>query len=392
MVGFADSAVLVAAFKTKIAQLERRNKNWSQQKVWQEASKWLNDEVLMFAVANTSPAYRTPLSTSRDVLEEIAGKFQSENLIHVSAFIENLHLMAAGVKGAKRKWLYDFLAFFFSAFFSALVNTWRADLMGFNDFEDDREKYLEFWVNDVFWDNMIGSLPYINQATQAIEFEFKDDNKLLPIDSGFPSEIPGLSQLYRAFEDLSQIRINEPKDAPIMQRLFGEKTNTERKLFDALQEFSEMFGFPLKNLRKLVQMTSNAMARQGNEGARDLNRLIRNQTKSEAYYQAIKEGEKDIIQSYVDDKFDSIVIQNEITRLMIANPDQRIKIYDVNYFRSMNDEGTYDYIDIPDKTKDEYNALIQKGLRSLIRSSKYRRFSDEDKIKAIQLYESRNFR
>ena len=110
--------------------------------------------------------------------------------------------------------------------------------------------------------------------------------------------------------------------------------------------------------------------------------LFNNKTRSEAYYNAIKEGNREEINGYVSDRFDNLNVQNEIVRLGMEN--QTVKIYDVTYFKATDEDGKYQEYSISQEVSDKYKTLTQRSLVKLFRSSSYRRLPDHLKAKALQ--------
>ena len=145
-----------------------------------------------------------------------------------------------------------------------------------------------------------------------------------------------------------------------------------------------MIGFPIKNARKIAQIAGKTFGEYGSERGREIDRLFNNKTRTEAYYDAIKEGSRKEINEYVNDRFENVRVRNEIVSLLTKFPDERIKIYDVDTFRKMGEDGKYDTYSIPEKTNDKYRQLTQRALGRLIGRSGYRRLTDEHKIKTIQ--------
>ena len=372
-VGRADARVLVGAFMAKAEQIRRRNPSLQEEEVLNKANDWLNKEVLLFGVANTNSAFRSNLSNSQAPLQMIAGKFQSENLIHYSSIMRGIYQIRNGATKVQVGRLgKDIFAYLMSGLLSSFVNKWWGELMEYDEDVKAEDELKDFIINEFFWDNLLGSIPYLNQFTQQIRIDFDTNNPLgFWFKEGFEPKMPLLDDFTRLSLDLVQI-------------WDSEGNFRERKLYDALEELGHMIGFPIKNARKIAQIAGKTFGEYGSERGREVDRLFNNKTRTEAYYDAIKEGSRKEINEYVNDRFENVRVRNEIVSLLTKFPDERIKIYDVDTFRKMGEDGKYDTYSIPEKTNDKYRQLTQRALGRLIGRSGYRRLTDEHKIKTIQ--------
>ena len=94
-----------------------------------------------------------------------------------------------------------------------------------------------------------------------------------------------------------------------------EKERNARKFYEIIEETMHIFGIPIKNARKIGQLTSNIFGEYGSKEGRKLDMLFNNKTRSEAYYDAIRQGNREEINGYVSDRFENLNVQNEIVRL-----------------------------------------------------------------------------
>ena len=372
-VGRADARVLVGAFRAKAEEIRKRNPQLHEDDVLAQANEWLTNEVLLFGVANTNPAFRSNLSNSKNLVEQIAGKFQSENLIHYGSIVRDIMILKNGHKGQFKTLSRDLLAFFMSGLFSALVNQWWGKQMGYDDDVKAEDEILDFVFNEFLWDNMIGSIPYINQLTQMWRWNFDQEKGTITKD-GFDPRVPLLSEFLNITKDFSSIVFFNPTEQ--------EKEKNARKYYEIIEEMMYMFGIPIKNAKKIGQLTSNIMGEYGSKQGRELDMLFNNKTRSVAYYDAIKAGDREEINGYVADRFDNLNVQNEIVRLNMEN--NTVKIYDVTYFKSMDEDGKYQEFSIPQEVSDKYKTLTQRALVKMFRSSSYRKLPDNLKAKALQ--------
>lgn len=245
--------------------------------------------------------------------------------------------------------------------------------MGYDDDVKAEDELADFIFNEFLWDNLIGSIPYINQFTQMWRWNF-DKEKGTIIKDGFDPRTPLFSEFENIKNDFKSIVFFNPTEQ--------EKERNARKYYEIIEEVMHMFGIPIKNARKIGQLASNITAEYGSKQGRELDMLFNNKTRSEAYYQAIKEGNREEINGYVSDRFENLNVQNEIVRLGMEK--QTVKIYDVTYFRAMDEDGKNKEYSIPQEVSDKYKGLTQRSLVKLFRSSSYRRLPDHLKAKAMQ--------
>jgi len=372
-VGRADARVLVGAFRAKAEEIRKQNPQLHEDDVLAQANEWLTNEVLLFGVANTNPAFRSNMSNSKNLVEQMAGKFQSENLIHYGSIVRDIIILKNGHMGQFKMLSRDLLAFLLSGLFSALVNQWWGKQLGYDDDVKAEDELADFIFNEFLWDNLIGSIPYINQLTQMWRWNFNEEKGTIT-KAGFDPRIPLLSEFLNITKDFSSIVFFNPTEQ--------EKERNARKYYEIIEEVTHMFGIPIKNARKIGQLTSDITAEYGSKQGRELDMLFNNKTRSEAYYEAIRQGNREEINGYVSDRFDNLNVQNEIVRLGMEK--QTVKIYDVTYFRSMGEDGKYKEYSIPQGVSDKYKELTQRSLVKLFRSSSYRRLPDHLKAKALQ--------
>ena len=372
-VGRADARVLVGAFRAKAEEIRKQNPQLHEDDVLEQANEWLTNDVLLFSVANTSPAFRSRFSNSKNILEQMASRFQSENLLHYGAIVRDIIILKNGHKSQFKMLSRDVLAFLLSGLFSALVNEWWGKLMGYDDDLKDEDELADFIINEFIWDNLIGSIPYINQFTQMWRWNFDKEKGTITKD-GFDPRIPLLSEFLNITKDFSSIVFYNPTEQ--------DKERNARKIYEIIEETMYLFGIPIKNARKIGQLGSGIIAEYGSKEGRKLDMLFNNKTRSEAYYDAIRQGNREEINGYVSDRFDNLNVQNEIVRLGMKK--HTVKIYDVTYFRAMDEDGKYQEYSISQEVSDKYKGLTQRALVKLFRSSSYRRLPDHLKAKALQ--------
>ncbi|MDA3932049.1 MAG: hypothetical protein PF513_04860 [Tenericutes bacterium] len=375
-VGRADARVLVGAFTAKVNRLLRKNKNLTKEEARIKANEWLSNEVLLYSVANTSASLRSTLSNSRNVFEMMAGIFQSENIIHFSSIMRDIFI--AKNNGWKKQLpllTRDLMAWLLAGLFSAFIDQWWQKTLGYGEEIPEGKENINLILNEFILQNLIGSIPYVNQFTKQMQFDF-DMNEGHPtgigLTGGFEPKLPLLSDFGAFTNDAFKIM---DKDGNI----------DGRAIYETIEELAYMFGIPIKNAEKMGKITSNVFASYGSEQGRTMDRVINNQTKSEAYYQAIKNENQEEVDGYVKDMFNNTRVVSEIVDLNMKVDDKnRIKIYDVNTFRKLQSDDTYKNIKIPEAQKQKFQRLTERGLRKLITRVGYRKLTDKHKAKTMQ--------
>lgn len=360
-IGWVDNAIIVGAFVSFVEKIQKDNPNISETEAFEKANEMLT-EVLLFGVANTDPAFRSEFSNSKEIYEMIASKFQSENVLQISAIIRDLYLRRNNVKGAGGRFLRDFLALFFSSLFTAIVSSGANYLRGYT--EED-ELAFDFFVNEFLWGNMVGMLPYYNQISNMLRF---DQEKF--VDFGFDPNFPGYSDFAKIIDQIVSMTNGE---------------NVGRKALKALEVVGNMLGIPVKNASKIVSTASRLIGKQGSDEALAISRFMYSETKTIALNKAIKNNDEKVIESYVEDIFSNRIVSNEISRVLSENPNSKIYFYnDKSYFEKIDENGERIKHEIPTKVRDKYKVYTQNALRTLFTNRNYRRLSGENKVKTIQ--------
>jgi hypothetical protein len=362
-VSWADSQVLVGAFKTYYDLFKKRNKgSITDEKAMEFANDALN-EVLLFGVASTDTAFRSNFSNDRSLITQMFSKFQSENILHVSAIIRAYYNFRNRAKGSKQELLREASAFALSGFFSAIVGMAASLLRGYLDEDDDLA--FEFFVNEFIWSNLVGALPVINQFLMT--FEFSLENKLL-IAPGFPVKLTPVSEFGDAMAVLTTIGKGDGNDA--------------RKILKFFEHMGQILGFPVKNLARLVDDFTRLFTNQGYF----LNtfQFFTSKSDAELLNQAIKDGNQKVISTLVTRTMNSSAVQNELTRLVLSADDAKLNLYSVDSFRKKTEDGTYKKYEIPEKDKEKLKASVKKGLLKLFGQSEYKTLPDDEKLKTIQ--------
>lgn len=362
-VAWLDDAVLVGTFKT-ICDKIRNEANaagqpMTEEEVMQKANETLN-EVLLFGVANTDPAYRSNFSNSRNIGVKIASKFQSENVLQTSGIIRALILMQNKINGSSRVFLRNILGMLISALFSALVQSAADKTRGTFDEEDP---LFDLMVNNFLWQNMVGALPYINQLSSAVSFSTKG------IETGFPARIPLVSDVENIIRVISTMQNGE---------------NLERKVLKIMEYTGTILGLPLKNTVRLATTTSRLFSEAGIKNAIEVKDFFTSTSAAVGLATAVKNNDRAQINIYVSDQYDNLRVQTEITNLLAKNPDAKLSIYNVDSFKTKNEDGTYTKHSIPPAVNDKYKTLTQKALYQLINNAEYRKLKSAEKIKVIQ--------
>lgn len=361
-IGWADNSVLVAAFATIVQEEQKKNPTLTEDQVFKIANERFYD-VLLYGVANTHSGFRSPFSNSRNIMMQTVSKFQSENIIHVSALLRALTLRRNKTKGSIDELFRALLALLISGLFSATVSTQTNVLLGYEKYDDSLA--FDFFVNEFLWNNVVGAMPYVNQITSMISW--KQDG--LPIKFGYEPSMPFGTDL-----------------ANLVKTVLSLETGTDitGKTIRILELFGNMTGVPVRNIKRISQVVSRLYAEQGDKTGLYYERMLYSLSKAEAFKDAIESGNEVKMQSYVDDMFNSLIIQREFVRLLAQDEGYKINLRDVETFKKQNEDGTYTTYDIPKNIQSRFNKNTERALLKLISSSSYRRLKDEDKARAIQ--------
>lgn len=353
-VGWTDNSVLVGAFASLVEKVQKENPNISEEEAFERANE-LFMEVLLYGVANTDSAFRSRYSNRRGAIDQIISRYQSENVLQVSALLTDRILVRNKIKGGGKKLLRDMFAFLLSSIFSAFVNS-VVDMARGQVSQEDAA--FEFWVNELLMDNIIGAVPYLNAITNMIEL---DPERI--IVAGYEPKLPLLSEIYTSVDLVSQI-INSDNDP-------------SRKIVRLAEVIGQVVGFPARNLVKLSTDLVNVFTPKSTSV--EVMNWYMSRTPAQGLTAAVVSGDRAAIEVYIEDKFSNIVVQNEIAKLLSSDSSLRLSIRNEDSFTYKGE--TYK---IPQYQKDKYNRYAQKALQKLIGKGAYRKLSAKDKIKAIQ--------
>ena len=371
--GYLDAVVIVAAFKTFADEI-RENYNVAgmnqvtEEQILEEAYEKLFNEVLLFGVANSNPAFRSHFSNDKNLIIQLISKFQSENVLHWSAIVRQLDLSINKVQGAPKELLREILALLLSGFWSSIVN------VGISTYVLDRiaeeDVNFEFWVNDFVWNNIVGSLPYVNTLTQMISF---NPEAPLLIDKGYEFTIPFYTELFNIVEILSTGLINQ-----------DTQEFNFRKALRIMENILVPFGISAPNIRTIVEIVFGTAAGFGNTKAIDVVQWFAGQSDSQAFSEAIKEGNRTFINKYIEDTYTDARVVRHIRDLVASDPTIKLSLKNENYFITVDENGVRKTHDIKSGIKSIYRRLTLKALRSLISNKDYRRLSAKKKAETLQ--------
>jgi hypothetical protein len=358
-VGWLDNSVLVGSFASLVDKVKRENPKISEEDAFEKANE-LFEEVLLFGVANTDTAFRADYSNNRNVAQQIVSRYQSENVMQVSALIRDSLMIKNKIGGGRRKFLRDLLAFLLSSIFSALVSSATALMRG--RISEDELLY-EFALNELLLGNILGAIPYANLLTQMVEF---DDERVFNVT--FEPTIPGLREVFDLFELTSSI-INSEGDV-------------SRKIVKVAEVIGQMSGLPVRNTIRLFTDLSRLFAPTGMAVA--VNSWYFQRSAAQDFAQSVKNGDTETTEFYIEEKFSNGAVQREIARLLTKNKDLSLSLRNETQFKAKNKKGEMETYDIPEGTKNKYDRMAQYALQVLIRQTGYRRLSDKDKVAALQ--------
>jgi hypothetical protein len=353
-VGWTDNAILVGAFASLVEKVQKENPKISEEEAFQRANV-LFQEVLLYGVANTDTAFRSRYSNRRGPIDQLISRYQSENVMQVSALLADRMLVKNKIKGSRKKYLRDMLAFLLSGLFSALTNNLVDVARGRVSQEDAA---FEFWVNELLMDNILGAVPYLNILTNAIEF---DPERI--VEAGIEPKLPLISELYASIDLVGQI--------------INSDTDPSRKIVKLAEILGQVFGVPVRNVVRTSTDMVNLFAPKS--ASVEVMNWYMSRTPAQGLTASVINGDKKAIEVYLDEKFSNTGVQNEIAKLLASDTSLRLSLRNDDTF--VYKDKTYE---IPDYQKDKYNRFAQKALQKLITKGSYRRLTNENKIKAIQ--------
>ena len=360
---FIDAAILEGAFKTIVDEIRKQDPSLTQEQAFEKANEAGGkfEEVLLFGVANTDVAYRSNFSNSQKLTAQIASRFMSENIMQISGLVRALTLMKNKIKGSTEEFARLLAQFIAGGILASFISKTYRDVSGFEKSENEA---FEFWINDVLWGNIVGSIPIVNQISQALQWDIETGIRL-----GYDFKMPIISEVTQLVQIGSTL---------------SNGKNIERKVIKMLEVISSIWGIPLKNFNRSISTISRLIGKRGNKEAMWLYRFYNNKSKAEGLNEAIKTSNTKQIQVYTAERFSNIRVQNEIVKLLANNPEEKLNLYSVDTFRKKKEDGTYEEYKIPEKTREKYFILAQRSLQKLMSLSSYRKLKDPEKIKAIQ--------
>jgi hypothetical protein len=371
--GYLDAVVIVAAFKTYADEIRGKYNlagmnQVDEEQILEEAYKKLFDEVLLYGVANSNPAFRSHFTNDRNWFIQLLSKFQSENVLHWSAIIRQLDLVANKVQGAPKELLRQILALLLSGFWSSLVSV-GVGVYVTNRIEPEDANF-EFWVNDFLWNNVVGSLPYVNSLTNLISFDLEAP---LLIQEGYQFSVPLYTELFTVVEALS---------TGVFYKDTGEFNF--RKALRILESVLTPFGVPLRNIRSIVEIVFGTAAGVGNTKAIDVVQWFAGQSDSQAFSEAIKTGNRTYINKYVEDAYTDARVVRHIVDLTTADSSIRLSLKNEDSFITVDEEGKRTTHNVPLSVKSAYRRLTLKAIRSLMSKREYRRLTAKKKAETLQ--------
>jgi hypothetical protein len=360
--GRMDSDIILSAFKTYFDKIQKANPNITEEEVFQLANIGVK-KVLLYGVANTSRAYRSPFANSQTFAGKFASRFQSENNLQWSAILRYYWELLNNVPGADKKLLQSIISLLMSAFFSGMVTF---ALGSARNVYDEEDKFFELFVNEIIWGNLVGSVPLLNILTSSIEFDPKTFLRV-----GYEPELPGIGELVKVAEIISS--------GLTMQ----DGSLNMRKVLRIFEQALQPFGVPLASISRLVQTIFGFGAKLGNPTSMEAVQWFAGQTDAVALTQAIKAGDRNRINYYISQVYSSVPVQKEIMRILNSDSNIRLSLKSANFFTAEKDGVTSTY-DIPQATRSFYTTLTMQALSRLIIRGGYTRMNDTQKTAIVQ--------
>jgi len=360
--GRLDSDIILSVFKTYYDKIQQANPNLDEDAVFKLANEGVK-QVLLYGVANTSRAYRAPFSNSQTFAGKYASRFQSENTLQWSAILRYYWQLLNNVQGADKRLLQSILSLLMSAFFSGLVTFALGSAR--NVYEED-DKFFELFVNEIIWGNLVGSVPLLNIMTSAIQLDPKTFIRV-----GFEPELPGVGEL---------IKVAEIINSGLVMR---DGSLNMRKVLRVFEQALQPFGIPLASISRLVQTLFGFGAALGNPTSMEVIQWFSGQTDAVALTEAIKAGDRNRINYYINQVYSSVPVQKEMMRLLTSDSSIRMSLKSANFFTAEID-GVSKTFNIPQSTRSLYTSLTMQALSRLFARGGYLRMSDKEKASIAQ--------
>jgi hypothetical protein len=229
----------------------------------------------------------------------------------------------------------------------------------------------EFLFQEFLIDNMLGSIPVVNQVTALFQLDFSEDE--VGLVEGYNLRIPGISEVENV--------------VAILRGGFFNKDTGEfksRNVVRIINELSSLFSIPLKNIDKIGRLISGAFASSGDAWALDVVQWYRGNSDAAEFTNAIKTGNTQYIQTFAEQAFGNDRVVNHITDLLASDDSLRLSLRNDDYFMFTNKDGEREKKDIPPATKMRYRRLTTLALSRAISKSKYRRLKPKEKTAVLQ--------
>lgn len=365
---YADSTTLVAAFAAIVRRVQKMNPELSLEEARQEANRQFNRQALLFDVASTDTAFRTRFSNSKSFWGRFFAKYQSENLIHISATLNAIKNKGLGT-GGKEDIFEAIFMFFISSLASALVGS---AFGRFNGYVDEDEVLEDLLLNELLLQNLIGAIPIVNQFTNV--FQIKDG----VLQQVYTEKLPGISDGIRAIDVLikSMTDIIEGEAEP--EDIF-------RSLFRFAEETSVFYGIPVRNLRKGLAYILKLETAFGGESYYGFEEFWYNRSDAQQLGYAVRNNDEAKIQNYIGRTFSKNEVKEEMLRLIGTDDKASISLkFNATTFKAKNLNDEMVEYNIPEKTREKYKIMAQRALSYLVRNSRYKKLSDRDKLATIQ--------
>lgn len=369
----ADSTVLVAAFATLVRKVGKQNPNLTREQVLEKANDIFTRQTLLYDVANTDTAFRTRFSTGKNFGQRYVSKYMSENMIHYSNFFQAIANWRAGI-GGFGEILSAFLQFFISSVLSALIGTSFARL---NNQVNDDELFVEFAVNELLLQNLIGAIPYANLIMSP--FQFADGSLERVYDVQLPLVSDGVrfvENSARLFDTIQKVANGEVAQSKIYRDLL--------RLVEGTANFT---GIPIPNIRKALGYILKLETEWfGGDSYYAFEEFWYSKTSAQQFGSAVAAKDEDKMNNYIGRTLENVSVKQEIIDVLMENDDASLSLrFNLDTFKAKDPvSGEMVTYKIPEKTREKYKILTQKALSFLIKTSKYKKLSAKEKLEAIQ--------
>lgn len=255
------------------------------------------------SLASVETMYKTPLKNSKNPFYQLLSLMQGENQMQVSGILNAIRQVKSGVKGSKNYLVRTLTAFVSSSILSALVDKMFSTIRGYDDELNNKQTALDFIVNKLLLNNLLGSIPLVNALTSLVELN-NGENFTTSFYSSSLDLLAPPKNLLRSF--ISFVNMTTKKEWR------GQTALT------FIKNLSSFLGIPLKNLIRIIETSNNILSKSGIEYMVNLNNWFKKRTDKKALKIALLKGDNKIVEHYL--KGADNIVRDNLVKLYFEKP------------------------------------------------------------------------